>query len=180
MNFFKKNIPHRQLTIESTDELRATLKKSVSEILKQSRPCRYPRFRFLVGFNHEHYIAGPVFCADTNYLVSVACDTEDYLTLTSRITDNVIGDYNEDHVFTCKKCGTIYKKICKQYSINFELEYLEIMDPKYHSEIGAELTLPIPLLQGLYAFKDEDILKCSKEFVLGNAEDVFNYLTEKK
>jgi len=82
MSFFNKYIPRRQLTPDSTKELHGVHERVLSEILKQSCPCRYPRFRFLVGFNHEHYKAGPVLCADTNYLVSIACYTElNYLTL---------------------------------------------------------------------------------------------------
>ena len=180
MNFFKKNIPRRQLTEASTKELHETLKRALNEILKQSCPCHYPRYRYLIQFKHSNFNAGPVFCADTNYLVSIARYGENYLTLTSRITENVIGDYNMDLIYTCKKCGTVYKNICKQYSINFEFEYFDIIEPKYLHDIGAELTFPFPLLQGLYGFKEEDILKCSKEFVIGNADEVYNYLTEIK
>ncbi|HTA28809.1 MAG TPA: hypothetical protein VK809_13540 [Bacteroidia bacterium] len=179
MNFFNKNIPRRQLTAVSTRELHETLKRALDEILKQSCPCHYPRFRYLIQFQHGKFNAGPVFCADTNYLVSIARSKElDYLTLTSHVTENITGDYGEDLIYTCQKCKTVYKNICKQYSINFEFEYLDIIEPKYLFEIGADLTFPFPLLQGLYGFKDEDILKCSKEFALGSANEVYNYLTE--
>ena len=181
MNFSNKNIPRRQLTMASTRELHETLKRALTEILKQSCPCHYPRFRYLIQFQHHNFNAGPVFCADTNYLVSIACCKEsDYLRLTSRSTENVIGDYGTDFIYTCPKCGTVYKNICKQYSINFEFEYLDIIEPKYLSDIGAELTFPFPLFQGLFGFDDDAILKCSKDFLLGDADQVYNYLTEKK
>jgi hypothetical protein len=180
MNFSRKNIPQIKLTSESTKELRETLKWALTEILKESCPCRYPRFRYLINFKHDNYDAEPVFCADTNYLVSIACSGESgYLILTSRITENIIGNHGEDLVYTCQKCGTVYKNISKQYSINFEFEYLVILEPKYLPDIGADLTFPFPLLQGLFGFDDNAILKCSKEFTLGNADQVFNYLTKK-
>lgn len=179
MYLFNKNIPRRQLTAASTKELHETLKRVLNEILKHSCPCRYPRFRFLVGFNHEHYNAGPVFCADTNYLVSIARHIEgDYLRLTSRITENIIGDYGADFIYTCQKCGTVYKNICRQYNINFEFEYLTIMESHYLPDVGAAVSFPVPLLQGLFGFKDENILKCSKEFTLGNVDDIFSYYTK--
>ena len=181
MNVSDKNIPRRQLTVESTNELRETLKNCLTEILKDSCPCHYPRFRHLINFQHDNYKAGPVFCADTNYLVSAACSKDiGYLNLTERITENVIGDYNADLVYTCSKCSTVYKSIGKQYSISFEFEYMIILDAKYGVEIGADVNTPIPLLQGLFGFKDDDILLCAKDYTLGTAQQLFEYLTEKK
>lgn len=181
MNISDKNIPRRQLTIESTNELRETIKSSLTEILKDSCPCHYPRFRHLINFQHDNYKAGPVFCADTNYLISVSCSKDlDFLKQTDRITENLQGDYSADLVYTCNKCSTVYKRIGKQYSINFEFEYLIIMDKKYSVDIGAKVTFPIPLLQGLYGFHDDDILLCAKEFTLGTSKQFFDYLTAKK
>ena len=181
MNVSDKNIPRRQLTVESTNELRKTLQSALTEILKDSCPCHYPRFRHLVNFQHDNYKTGPVFCAETNYLVSTACSKDiGFLNLTERITENVIGDYNADLVYTCSKCSTVYKSIGKQYSISFEFEYMEVINKKYGADIGSDVTFPIPLLQGLFGFKDEDILLCSKDFKLATATEVFEYLTEKK
>ena len=180
MNLFNHDIPRGQLTLESTKELRTTMDRVITEILQYSCPCHYPRFRHLVNFQHNNYNAGPVFCADTNYLVGAACHHTEYLVLTSRIIDNVIGDYSADLVYTCQKCGTIYKNIAKQYSINFEFEYLITLESKYQLNVGADVIFPIPLLQGLFGFHDSEILKCAKEFKLGNVYDVFSYLTEKK
>lgn len=100
--------------------------------------------------------------------------------MTSKITENLIGDYDADLIYTCLKCGTIYKNIAKQYGINFEYEYLIILESKYKSDIGANVIFPIPLLQGLFGFRDSDLRKCAKEFVLGNANEIFDYLTQKK
>ena len=181
MNVSDKNIPRRQLTIESTKQLSETLKRSLIETLKDSCPCHYPRFRHLINFQHDNYKAGPVFCADTNYLISISCSKDlGFLKETDRITENLIGDYSADLVYTCSKCSTVYKRIGKQYSINFEFVYLITMDKKYDVDIGAEVTFPIPLLQGLFGFHDEDILLCAKEFKLGTADEVFNYLTKRK
>ena len=181
MNTSDKNIPRRQLTVESTEELRATLTSALTEILRHSCPCHYPRFRYLTNFQHDNYKAGPVFCADSNYLISVARTKDlDFLKQTDRITENTIGDYDVDLVYTCSKCLTVYKCIGKQYSINFEFEYLMTMDKKNGSDIGADVTFPIPLLQGLYGFDDEDILLCANEYKLATADEVFNYLTERK
>ncbi len=174
------SIPRKNLTIESTKELRTTLEKVITEILHYSCPCHYPRFRYLVNFQHGNYNAGPVFCADTNYLVSISCEKADFLKLTSCITSNVIGDYGVDLIYTCQKCGTVYKNIRKQYSINFEFEYMVTLASKYHFDIGAEVLFPVPLLQGLFGFDDKEISKCAGEFKLGNADEVFKYLTLKK
>ncbi len=157
-----------------------TLEKIVTEMLQYSCPCHYPRFRYLVNFQHNNYNAGPVFCADTNYLVGVACNNTDYLVLTSRVTDNVIGDYSVDLIYTCQKCGTVYLNVAKQYSINFEFEYMVVLESKYCSNIGAEVTFPIPLLQGLFGFEDNEILKCAKDFKLGKTDEVFKYFTKKQ
>ncbi len=181
MNIADKNIPRRPLTVESTNQLRDTLLTALTEILKDSCPCHYPRFRYLTAFQHDNYKAGPVFCADSNYLISIARSKNlDFLKQTDRITENLIGDYSADLVYTCNKCSTVYKCIGKQYSISFEFEYLITIDKKYGTNIGADVTFPIPLLQGLYGFDDANILLCAKEYKLGTAEEVFNYLTEKK
>ena len=181
MNTSDKNIPRRQLTAESTNELRDTLKNILADMLKSSCPCHYPRFRYLVTFQHDNYKAGPVFCADTNYLISVSHSKDlNFLKQTDRITENLIGDYSADLVYTCSKCATVYKCVAKQYSISFEFEYLMTMDKKYGADIGADVTFPIPLLQGLYGFDKDDILLCAKEYKLGSADEVFNYMTERK
>ena len=179
----KKNIaiPRRDLTVESTTELSHTLKRAVAEMLTAACPCRYPRFRYLVTFFHENYFAGPVFCADTNYLSGIACDKNDgSFELSSVITENVIGSYGQDYLYTCRCCGSVIKEICKQYGINFEFRYLVILKHGDLPDVGASLITPFPVLQGFFGFQDSDILKCSKEFMLGNAEQVFQYLTEKE
>lgn len=180
MNNSDKNIPRRHLAVESINELQETLRHSLTNILQSSCPCHYPRYRYLVNFQHDNYKAGPVFCADTNHLISVSCSNElNFLKQTGRITENLIGDYSAEIIYTCSKCSTVYRRIGKQYSINFEFEFLMTIDRKYGSDIGAALTFPIPLLQGLYGFKDEDILLCAKDYKLGSADEVFNYLTER-
>ncbi len=181
MSVSDKKIPRRQLTVESTNELRKTLRDALIEMLKNSCPCHYPRFRNLINFYHRNYKVGSVFCADTNYLISSACSNEiGFLKLTERVTENVIGDYDADLVYTCSKCSTVYKRIGKQYSISFEFEYVIILYAKYGIDIGADVKNPIPLLQGLFGFKDEDILLCAKDFTLGTAQQLFEYLTERK
>ena len=176
-----QNIPRKQLTLESTNELRDTLSKALSEMLKNSCPCHYPRFQYLVNFQHKNYNAGPVFCADSNYLISASRSKDlNFLKESKRITENLLGDYNVDIEYTCAKCSTVYICIAKQYSINFEFEYLTVVDKKYHTNIGAEIIFPIPLLQGLYGFKDTDILKFSKEYRLGTQEELYKYLTESR
>lgn len=181
MDVSDKNIPRRQLTVESTNVLRQTLIRAMTEILQHSCPCHYPRFHYLTTFLHDNYNTGPVFCADSNYLISAARSKNlGFLKLTDRITENILGDYSADLVYTCNKCSSIYKCIGRQYSINFEFEYLMTIDKKYGGDIGAKVTFPIPLLQGLYGFKDDDILLCAKEYKLATADEVFNYLTEKK
>jgi len=179
-DFSKNNIPRRPLTIESTTELSNTLQRVVADILSDSCPCRHPRFRYLVNFQDSNYDAGPVFCADTNYLVSAACHDSNFLLLTARETSDVIGDYAGDLMYTCQKCGSVYKRIGKQYSINFEFQYLIIVEPKHEVDTGAEVKFPIPLLQGLFGFSDSEILKCAKDFKIGTTNEVFNYLTERK
>jgi hypothetical protein len=181
MNVSDKNIPRRPLTVESTNQLRETLQNALTEMLKHSCPCHYPRFHYLTTFLHDNYKAGAVFCADTNSLISVARSKDlNYLKQTDRITEDPIGDYDADLVYTCSKCSTVYKCIGRQYSINFEFEYLITMDKKYGADIGADVAFPIPLLQGLFGFNDEDILLCAKEYKLATAEEVFKYLTERK
>ena len=55
------SIPRRQLTVDSAAILRDTLKKVIAEMLRISCPCHYPRYRFLVTFNHHLYETRPVF-----------------------------------------------------------------------------------------------------------------------
>lgn len=176
LNTSKNSIPRRPLTTESTEILSKTLTKALSIILETSCPCHYPRYRHLVSFQHDNYKTGPVFCADSNYLASLSCKEDlNFLKLTSRISENTIGDF-DDLIYTCTKCETVYKFIHKQYSINFQFQYLIVIDAKYKKDIGEEIAFPIPLFQGLFGFKDEDILTCSKEFELGTSEQLLYYL----
>jgi hypothetical protein len=175
-----QDIPRRQLTIDSTNLLRATILRVLKEILKESCPCRYPRFRNLVSFKHDDYEAIAVFCADTNYLIGCASNPEiKFLQQTGRITENVIGDYEADLIYTCSRCSSRYKKIARQYSINFEFEYLIALDDFEFKNDGAAVDYPIPLLQGLFGFDDNEILKCAHHYTLSTAEEFYNYLTKK-
>ncbi len=174
----KTEIPRRQLTVESTDLLRTTLVSVLTEMLKESCPCHYPRFRELTTFLHDNYNAGPVFCADTNYLISCSTKKElNYLTETKRISDSGLGDY-DDIVYCCSKCSTTYRQVTRQYSINFEFLYFIIEDKKFGKDVGEKVVIPFPLLQGLFGFDDSEIMKCTKDFTLTNSNEFYNYLIE--
>jgi hypothetical protein len=54
------------------------------------------------------------------------------------------------------------------------------MGKKCRADIGADVTFPIPLLQGLFGFGNDHVLQCAKEYKLAKADEVFNYLTEIK
>ncbi len=174
----KIEIPRRQLTVESIDLLQSTLVSVLTEMLKESCPCHYPRFRELTMFLHDNFNAGPVFCADTNHLMS--CSTKkklNYLTETKRISDRDLGDY-DDIIYSCNKCSTTYRQITRQYSINFEFLYFIIEDKKFGKDVGEKVVRPFPLLQGLFGFNDSEILKCSKDFTLTDSFEFYNYLTK--
>ncbi len=174
-----KEIPSRELTVKSTDLLCSTLNSVLKDMLKESCPCHYPRYRELTTFLHDNFSAGAVFCADTNYLIS--CSTNEklnFLTEVKRISDSGLGDY-DDIIYSCNKCKTIYRQVNRQYSINFEFLYFIIEDKKFGSDIGEKVSIPFPLLQGLYGFDHNEILKCSKEYKLSNSDEFYNYLTEK-
>jgi len=169
--------PRRPLTVESTDNLRETLENAVREMLINSCPCHYPRFRELASFNHMKYNAGPVFCADTNYLVSIATSKDfGYLEQTGKISEGSLGDYGDDLIYTCKKCYTVYRNVANQYSINFEFEYLTIENPRFNYDVGCPLSFPIPLYQGLFGFRESEITKCASDFKLSNQQELLRYL----
>lgn len=151
----------------------------VAKLLDDSCPCRYPRFIELISFYHNNFEAGPVFCADTNYLISAAIYQEHYLKEIERISENCLGDYN-DIRYECSICSSTFKRVANQYSINFEFEYMIVENLKIESKIGQLPSYPLPLLQGLFGFEDKEILKFSSHFKLSTKEEVFNYLTEKK
>jgi len=174
----KTEIPRRQLTIESTDLLRTTLASVLTEMLKKSCPCHYPRFRELTTFLHDNFNAGPVFCADTNYLISCSTRKEvNYLTETKISRDSGLGDYH-DIIYSCNKCSTIYREVTRQYSSNFEFSYFIIEDKQFGEDVGEKVAIPFPLLQGLFGFDDKEILKCSKDFVLTDSAKFYIYLTK--
>jgi hypothetical protein len=181
-NIFRKSkneVPRRKLTTESTDLLRTTLVSALTEMLKDSCPCHYPRFRELTTFLHDNYNAGPVFCADTNYLISCSSNKElNYLTETKRISDGGLGDF-ADIIYCCRYCSTIYRQVTRQYSINFEFLYFIIEDKKFGKDIGDRIVKPFPLFQGLFGYKDSEILKCSKDFTLTDSNEFYNYLIQK-
>lgn len=171
-------IPRRELTVESTKLLSNTVDDIFKEILIESCPCHYPRFRFLTTFLHDKFKAGPVFCADTNYFIDCATSKKlDYLTETKRVKSRD-GDF-DDIYYCCDFCNTTFRKITRQYSINFEFSYLKIENKNYGKDVGEKVEKPIPLLQGLFGFKDSDILKCSKDFTLKDSNDFYNYFTQK-
>ena len=130
-------------------------------------------------FLHDNYNAGPVFCADTNYLISCSTKAElNYLTETKRINDSGLGDY-DDIVYCCNKCSTTYRKVTRQYNINFEFSYFIIEDEKFGKDVGEKVVRPFPLLQGLFGFEDSEILKCSKDFTLTDSKKFYKYLIKR-
>ena len=179
-NIFRLKInklPRRELTVESTNVLRTTIESILTEMMKESCPCHYPRFRELAAFMHENFDAGPVFCTDTNYIVELSTRKElNFLTEINRIKNEIGFD---DIIYCCNKCQTIYRKTTKQYSINFEFSFFKIEEAKYGESFGKEVTKPFPLLQGLYGFSDNDVKKCSNDFILGSISEVKEYMLEK-
>lgn len=176
--FGRPSIPRRPLTYYSTDILRKTLTEVIAEMLRTSCPCHYPRYRFLVTFNHKLYDTGPVSCAETNYLTSLATNEElNYLEQVGVSAGRPLGDYGDDIIYRCRKCSTQFRHVASQYSINFEFEYLIIEDIQFQQDVGCPLSLPMPLYQGLYGFKDGDILKCAMDFKLSNPNKLLKYLT---
>jgi len=174
----KTELPRRQLTVESTDLLRQTIGSVLTELLKESCPCHFPRYRELTSFLHDNYKAGPVFCADTNYLIASSIKNDlGYLKEVKRISDGGLGDY-DDIIFSCTKCTTTYRQVTRQYSINFEFLYFIIEDKQYGEDIGAKVVKPFPLLQGLFGFDDNEIAKCAHGFSLTDPVEFYNYLTE--
>ena len=180
MRLFKRNrVPRRELTIDSVNELGDLMDSVVADMLDNSCPCRYPRFIELISFYHNNFEAGPVFCADTNYLISKAIQQENYLKEIEIISKNCLGDY-DDVRYECSKCSSTFKRVANQYSINFEFEYIIVENLKSGSKTGPLPSYPAPLLQGLFGFKDKEIIKCSSQYKLSNKEEVFKYLTEIK
>ena len=174
----KTEIPRRQLTVKSINLLRTTLASVLIEMLKDSCPCHYPRFRELTTFLHDNFNAGPVFCADTNYLISCSTKKEmNFLTETKRSSNSGLGDY-DDIIYSCNKCSTIYRQVTRQYSVNFEFLYFIIEHKRFGVGIGEKVVKPFPLLQGLFGFNDSEILKCSKDFALADSSEFYNYLTK--
>ena len=142
----KTEIPRRQLTVESTDLLRTTLVSVLTEMLKESCPCHYPRYRELTTFLHDNYNAGPVFCTDTNYLILYSTKKElHYFAEIKRISDSDLGDY-DDIVYCCSNCSTTYRQVTRQYSINFEFTYFIIEEKKFGKDLGEKVVRPFPLL----------------------------------
>src|ERR1035437_5135930 len=139
-NLGHNEIPRRELTIESTNELKQTVNRILTEMLKESCPCHYPRFRELTTFMHENYGAGPVFCADTNYFVYLSTRKElNFLSEIKRIKNDIDFD---DIVYCCNKCQTIFRCSARQYNINFEFDFFQIEQANYIEDIGKEVIKP--------------------------------------
>ncbi|MCA0428316.1 MAG: hypothetical protein LCH37_12860 [Bacteroidetes bacterium] len=172
-------IPRRQLTHESSQLLNKTMEAVLKEMLRESCPCHYPRFRELSGFLHDNYQAGPVFCADTNFLIFCSIKKDaNFLTEIQRIGAGSLGDF-DDSIFSCRKCSTRYRQVSRQYSINFEFSYFILEDKRFQNDLGEKPIKPFPLLQGLFGFDDKEILKCAKDFKLSNQQELYNYMTQK-
>jgi hypothetical protein len=177
-NLGHNEIPRRDLTIESTKEIRETIISILTEMLKESCPCQYPRFRELVTFMHESYDVGPVFCADTNYFISLSTRKEtNFLSEIQRVKNEIGFD---DIIYCCNKCKTIYRSSARQYSINFEFEYFQIEQANYNENLGKEVVKPFLIFQGFYGFSDFDVKTCSKDFVLADSNEFKSYMLEKK
>ena len=172
------NIPRKELTQESSDRLRMTMNSVISKMMEDSCPCKYPRFIELVTFFHGNYNVGPVFCADTNYLIHQATSHPEYLKEIERITENPLGDY-PDSIYECQKCSSTFKHVTPQYSINFEFEYMIVENLKHSNHIGTPIQNPFPVMQGFYGFEDRDIINSTRNFKIASSEEVYNYLTEK-
>ena len=170
------SIVRRELTETSPKELRGLMDSVIEKMIEESCPCRYKSFIELSTFYHNDFNAGPVFSADTNYLIAAATNHPNYLIEIQKVTDNCIGDYQYDIIYKCSKCSSIYRSVGKQYSISFEFEYLKIEDFKIHDLKDQELNYPFLVYQGFFGFDDKDIMKCSKNFELGEKSEVFDYL----
>ena len=170
----------RELTKESGVLLGSTMRKIVEELLKASCPCHYPRFRELASFDHHKCDAGPVLCADTNYLTDTATSKDvSFLEEIDQIKENPIGDYESDTIYRCTRCSTRYRRVDHQYSISFMFQYLMIEEPAYAEDVGAQVVKPMPILQGLYGFDQGEIQKCAVDFRMAEPDEVFGYYSER-
>ncbi len=175
----RTEIPRLQLTVESTAMLQATLDSVLTTMLKNSCPCHYPRFRELATVLHDNFNAGAVSCADTNYLISCSTAKElNYLTEVKRISNSALGDF-DDIIYSCIKCATTYRLVTRQYNTNFIFSYFIIEDKHFGQDIGEKVILPFPLMQGLFGFDDNEILKCSKNFILTDSAEFYKYLEQR-
>lgn len=177
-NLGHNKIPRRELTIESTKELKETVNFILTEMLKKSCPCHYPRYRELVTFMHENYGAGPVFCVETNYFAGLSTRKElNFLREIKRIKNKIGFD---DIIYCCNKCQTIYRSSARQYSINFEFEYFQIEQANYKENLGKDVVKPFLIFHGFYGFSDFDIKTWSKDFILADLNEFKNYMLEKR
>jgi hypothetical protein len=167
----------REFTSESAIELKELMDSVINKMLETSCPCKYKQFVDLVTFYHANLKAGPVFCADTNYLISAAVKNPDYLIEKSKISENCLGDYQYDFIYQCCKCESLFITVGKQYSVSFEFEYMIAKNLTTNFNFGQKNKFPFLLYQGFFGFDLNEIEKCSKNYKIAAKQEVFNYLT---
>lgn len=105
-------------------------------------PCAFPRFRQIASVNFGNY----------GHKLFLSYDTE--ILISNLLKYYKIGPLREiDHVQThqliCKKCSSVFRTNWEDFSINFNREYMELIELKTE-DIGADIDNKIPIYLGYY------------------------------
>jgi hypothetical protein len=137
-------------------------------------PCRFPRYVYLVGFNFEDYKSGPVCFQATQGLV------ESSAIISHSAFLNPSSDWRSDcesqcRDYRCRICSAEWELVTTDYSIDMYRSYLRLRS-QTGSDLGAEVVLPFPLCGKIFAFKHNDIDKCTKNFKRTSVDESVSYL----
>ncbi len=108
----------REFTSESAIELKELMDSVINKMLETSCPCKYKQFVDLVTFYHANLKAGPVFCADTNYLISAAVKNPDYLIEKSKISRDTSQIYKKYRCISIRirPCGNVNALLVRRFA----------------------------------------------------------------
>lgn len=159
------------------EQLRTLLHDIYAGYLRDGCPCRFPRFRKLVSFNFQDHGIGPTGCCESEMLIRMARTGPDAVyAATAEPAEGP--DAGKPH--KCTRCGAQITEYYEDYSISMYRTYLRF-ERLPAADLGADVELPMPLINGFYGFRRDEWSALDGLFRRGSSVEAFvQYMTARR
>jgi hypothetical protein len=159
------------MTEEFVEIFDAGMLRIIDFYLEHGCPCRFPRFRSVVGFNFEDHGIAPHALHETQTLIAI-CTRHEKGMYTQE------GNPEEEIRYTCSVCGAAILEEYDEYSISMWRSFLRIETVQH--DLGPAPLKPEPLYWGPYGIDtDQHVDVINNLFTqTENFEDYISYMTE--